>query len=115
MALLLDPERHSVESLSALVEEFVRDLTELRETLDGSPHRVVDPASLVTAHELLDATLAILRAPGSGARAEFAAKANLGYATLVAVIDLYKSHTDAPRTPRRSTPADAGTGTDRSV
>jgi hypothetical protein len=105
MPLILDPERHSVETLSALVRDFATELAEWKQTLEAPTHRVIDPASLVTARDLVDATLTALATTGSESRAELAAKANLGSATLLAAIDLYKSHTDAPRTPRRSKPA----------
>ena len=69
--------------------------------------KVLDPQSLLTARELLDAALAVMRRPGERTAIEFAADADLGYATSLAVLDLVKSHTDAPKVPppRKTTPA----------
>ena len=61
--------------------------------------RVLDPASLLTARELLDAAVQVLDRPGARTAAERAAEANLAYATMLSVIDLVKSHTDVPKVP----------------
>lgn len=106
MPLILDPDTHPEPVLRALVAEFTETLTELRGTV-AEPHgRVIDPGSLETARELLDAALAQLEHGGDRTPAELAADANLGYATMMAVIDLVISHTDVPRVPRsRKDPA----------
>ena len=102
MALILDPEGLGEEALRALVTEFSDTLVEMR---DGSlsPCRsvtVLDPASLMTARELVDAALA--RMSPQGSLAELAASANLGYCTMLAAVDLLKSHTNVPRVPTRT-------------
>jgi hypothetical protein len=56
-----------------------------------------DPKSLDAATDLLRSTLAFLDRPGSRARDEIVREANLSNATLLAVIDLVKSHADAPK------------------
>jgi len=52
-----------------------------------------------TARDLLDSTLAHLAERGPRTLEAAAADINLAYATLLAVIDLVKSHTDGPRVP----------------
>jgi len=111
--LVFDPERYSPEELGKLVDEFVQTLVELREGLPSPSPHVLDPASIVTARELIDAALAAMRDPLAVANSQRAANANLGYATMVAVIDLVKSHTDRPRVPRRSSRPDERAAADR--
>jgi hypothetical protein len=97
--LILDPSRHDRATLLALAERMAADLDELRPMVVSPKARVIDPASLGTAVELLDAALAILRRPADRTDAELAADANLGYATGLAVLDLVKSHTEFARVP----------------
>lgn len=99
MPLILDPAGYSDAILAELVRSLTSDLAETREfVLDpGGPVR--DPASLQTAREQIDATLAILARPGDHTAANLAAEANLAYATMLSVIDLVKSHTDVPQVP----------------
>jgi len=93
---------------SALSPEVLRALhRSLREDLEGTvaltqapPETVRDPASIETASELLRTTLALLNLPGPRTEAALRAEVNLAYSTLLAVIDLIKSHTDVPRVPR---------------
>ena len=101
MPLVLDPERHSRASLEALVRSLRSDLEELRGPVGHPRGAVLDPASLETARGLLEAALATLARPGPRNRRRLADEANLAYATLLAVIDLVKSHTDVPRVPAR--------------
>jgi hypothetical protein len=113
MPLILDPKGHSAGTLSELLNEFTQTLAELRAGLpDPSPH-VRDPASIETARELIDAALGRMKDAHAGSREEVAAAVNLGYATMVAVIDLVKSHTDRPRVPARSTRPDDRAEADR--
>ena len=86
-----------------MAAEFVETLAEMRTALADPSRPVRDPASLVTARELIDATLARVSGKGTRRRDELAANVNLSYATMVAVIDLVKSHTDGPRIPVRGT------------
>jgi hypothetical protein len=97
--LILDPARYSDGALEALAREFAESLREVREMVDSPRGRVLDPASLEAARALLDASLAAVDPPASGDKARLAAQVNLGYAAMVAAIDLVKSHTDVPRVP----------------
>jgi hypothetical protein len=105
MPLVLDPSRHSAGELRALLADLRGELTEARELIDHPRGAVPDPSGLTNAAELLGATLAYLDDGDDSNPAELVRKANLAYATLVAVIDLVKSHTDAPRVPRPRTPS----------
>jgi biopolymer transport protein ExbD len=99
MPLVLDAERLPRATLQELACSLRNDLEETRELIVHPRGRVVDPASLETARELLDGALAVIDRPGPRETAALAADANLAYATMVAVIDLVKSHTDVPRVP----------------
>jgi len=55
-----------------------------------------EPASLETASSLLVATLELLNRPGHRSRDELTREVSLANAALLAVIDLVKSHADAP-------------------
>jgi hypothetical protein len=80
--------------------EMKEELTGLLEEVRSPHSRVLDPASLWTAEELVRSALAILDRPESGNAPELASEINLGYGVLIATIDLLKSHTDVPRVPR---------------
>ncbi len=99
MALILDPGRHSRAALAQLSRELSLGLAETRELVRHPRGPVRDPASLRTAEELLEAALARIGPPSAGSRRDLAAKANLAYATMLAVIDLVKLHTVVPRVP----------------
>jgi hypothetical protein len=99
MSLVLDPDRLPESVLEELVRSLRVDLDETGELVRHPTGRVLDPASMGTAEELLGAVRAVLDRSGPRTRAERAAEANLTYATLVALIDLVKSHTDVPRVP----------------
>ena len=103
--LILEPSQYDRPALQRLAEEMARGLDELRPMTVAPKAKVLDPQSLLTARELLDSALAVMRRAGERTNAELAADANLGYATSVAVLDLVKSHTDAPKVPppRKST------------
>jgi hypothetical protein len=92
-------EQTSVESLTRMHAEFQEGLAEILEMVRHPKGRVIDPASLATAEELLTSTLAVLRAPGSRDTTELTREVNLAYAVTLAGIDLVKSHTDVPRVP----------------
>jgi len=100
MPLVLDPTAHSAESVGLLRKSLRDDLADTVEFVRNPGGAVVDPASLETASDLLQSTLAVLDRAGPRSREETAAEANLAYATLLAVIDLVKSHTELPRVPR---------------
>ncbi len=105
MPLILDPERYSVEALEELVRSLRSDLEETGDLVRHPRGRVLDPVSLETAELLLAAALQELSTEGGRTVVALAARANLAYATLLAVVDLVKSHTDVPRVPRaRSSP-----------
>jgi hypothetical protein len=97
--LILDGTSYDRESLRKLAEEMAVGLEELRPMTVSPKAKVLDPQSLLTAREMLDAALAVLRRPGERTDAELAADANLGYATSLAVLDLVKSHTEMPKVP----------------
>lgn len=101
MPLVLDPEALPLDTLTELVRSLRTDLEELRELVDRPRGKVLDPASLETARDLLEATLAAVRPDGPPSAGRLASDANLAYATLVAVVDLVKSHTDVPKVPAR--------------
>jgi hypothetical protein len=107
MPLVLDPDRLPEATLRELARSLRQDLEELQETVDSPRGRVLDPASLEVAGELLRSAKARLDLPGRQDRAGWAADANLAYATLLAVIDLVKSHTDVPKVPRSRSPKPA--------
>ncbi len=102
MPLIRDPAAHSVPELAALAAGFTATLVQLRDGLPAPSPHVIDPMSIETARELLDAALARMRDPTGRSPGPLAENVNLGYATMLAVIDLVKSHTDRPRVPRRS-------------
>jgi len=102
MPLILDAESHPRSVLTQLASEFSQTLVELRDGLPTPSPHVLDPASIETARELIEAALGRMRGSPRASRGELAASVNLGYATMIAVIDLVKSHTDRPRVPTRS-------------
>ena len=99
MPLILDPSAYDRASLQLLADQMLEGLEELRPRVVAPKAKVLDPQSLLTARELLDAAIAVLRRPGQRSEAELTADANLGYATSLAVLDLVKSHTDVPKVP----------------
>lgn len=101
MPLVLDPGAlpHSV--LTALRDSLHADLVETQEWVQHPDGQVRDPASIQAAGELLRSTLARLDVEGSRTPESLGADVNLAYATLVAVVDLVKSHTDGPIVPRK--------------
>jgi hypothetical protein len=100
MSLVLDPAALPTPTLVELHRSLRNDLAETRSLVDAPGARVLDPSSLVTARDLLDSTLALLDGPGVRDPQRLADEANVAYATLLAVIDLVKSHTELPRVPR---------------
>jgi hypothetical protein len=98
--LVLEPNELSEAVLRQLVRSLTEDLSGSLELVLHPPGAVRDPASLVAAENLLTGALALLRRPGDRSREDLTAEANLAYASLIATIDLVKSHTDTPRVPR---------------
>jgi hypothetical protein len=101
MPLIQDPNAFPRSTLVELRKSLRNDLEETRELIDQPVGRVLDPASLETANELLRSTLARLDLLVPTDAPALAADINIAYATLLAVIDLVKSHTDVPKVPRR--------------
>ena len=99
MPLVLDPGRLPEAVLRELLDSLRQDLVETEELVRSPRGRVLDPASLETAAELLRSARAILDGPAPVGAVELGARANLAYAVLLAAIDLVKSHTDVPRVP----------------
>ena len=100
MPLVLDPTTLPEPVLDELRRSLLVDLEEIRELVLHPAGPVLDPVSLETAGQLVRSTLAVLERPGARSPEEKAADINLAYATMLAVIDLVKSHTDVPRVPR---------------
>ena len=99
MPLVLDPARLSREVLEQLHKTLRADLDETMQAVLRPRGAVLDASGLETARELLAATMAVLDRFGDRTADELAGEANLAYATLVAAVDLVKSHTDVPRVP----------------
>jgi hypothetical protein len=101
MPLVLEPSRYSRESLAGIVRELRAELDDARELIDHPRGPVRDPSGIEAAKDLVNSAVTLLDAPGERDVADLAREANLAYAALVAVIDLVKSHSDAPRVPQR--------------
>jgi hypothetical protein len=100
MALVLDPSTLSEKTLAELRKSLREDLEATVELVEQPPAVVRDVAGLETAMELLRSMRALLDLPGPRSRTAQIAEVNLAYSTLLAVIDLVKSHTEVPRVPR---------------
>jgi hypothetical protein len=100
VALVRDPASLPESVLVELADSLRRDLEETTELVQHPRGRVLEPASLRTAEELLEASRAALDALSTSAGPdEYAVRVNLAYATMLAVIDLVKTHTDVPKVP----------------
>lgn len=104
MPLVLDPERLSLPVLEQLRTELREGLGETLESIAHPRGKVLDPASLETAAELLRSAIAVIDSPGPRDRAGLGSEANLAYSTMLAAIDLIKMHTDVPRVPAARKP-----------
>jgi hypothetical protein len=102
--LVLNPESVPESVLQELVQSLVNDLEESLDLVRHPRGAVLDPASLVTAEELLLSARALLQRGADRSPAQLAAEANLAYAAMLSAIDLVKSHTDVPRVPRARPP-----------
>ena len=100
MPLVLDPDSIPEAVLRELHRSLSEDLAETLELVRHPRGPVRDPASLTTAEGLVESTRAVIERPGPRSRDELAAEANLAYSTILAAIDLVKSHTDVPAVPR---------------
>jgi hypothetical protein len=100
MPLVQAPSALPREALEELLRSLREDLHETEELVRAPPGVVRDPASLEAAADLLRSTLAVLDLPGPRSAEALVSEINLAYATIVAVIDLVKSHTDVPKVPR---------------
>lgn len=101
MPLVLDPTSLPIGSLRELRRSLREDLVAAQELVDRPGGTVRDPASIETASELLRSTLVRLDAPAPRTAGALSADVNLAYASLLAVIDLVKSHTEVSRVPRK--------------
>ena len=99
MPLILDPEVLPRATLQELRRSLRADLADTLELVLHPRGAVLDPASLRTAEELVRAALAVLDRPEPTAVGPLAEDGNLAYASMLATIDLVKSHTDVPRVP----------------
>jgi hypothetical protein len=105
MALVSDPESIPEPVLRDLHRSLVEGLDETLELVRHPRGAVFDPASLTTAEELLEVTRALMQREATRTPEQLASESNLAYATILAAIDLVKSHTDVPSVPRSRTPA----------
>ncbi len=99
MPLVLDPERLPRSVLDEVHRSMREGLAEMLEDVRNPRGAVLDPASLRTAEEVLLAAAELLGRPGERSVRASADEANLGYAVVLAAIDLLKSHTDVPKVP----------------
>jgi hypothetical protein len=107
MPLILDSARYPVGVLRDLLREQREGLEFYIELFRDPPFHVRDPESVRTATDLLRDTLTAIDridAPSADA-ASLAAAANLGYSVVLATLDLWKSHADVSKVPRRSAPS----------
>ena len=104
MPLILEPDRLPATVIEQVRQELREGLTETLGSIHTPRGKVLDPASLETAAELVRSALVVLDRPGPRDARASAEESNLAYATLLAAIDLVKMHTDVPRVPppRRS-------------
>ncbi len=101
MTLIQEYHGYPKTALRTTVKQLRADLVETLETVQHPRGRVLDPVGLENAATLLSAAIAAIDRPGPREPRALALDANLGYAALVASIDLLKSHTDVPRVPAR--------------
>ncbi|MCI4324370.1 MAG: hypothetical protein L3K00_00560 [Thermoplasmata archaeon] len=106
MPLILDASQYPADQLRTLLRDQREGLEFYLELFRNPPARVLDPASLRAASDLPHDTItAIDRIDSPSAdSASLAAAANLGYSVMLATIDLWKSHADVSKVPRRSAP-----------
>ncbi len=100
MPLLFEDGNYTPETLTELLQELTTELEETRQLIQSPRGPVRDPVSLGTADALVVSVLDEIRREGSTDPAVLIRRANLAYATLLATIDLVKSHTDVPRVPQ---------------
>jgi hypothetical protein len=110
VALVSEPDRLPRSVLEELVRSMRAELEEVEEMVTHPRGNVLDPESLRTAQELLEATRRMMDRAGPRTPTELADEANLAYAAVLSILDLVKSHTDVPKVPlpRKSLPAEPG-------
>ncbi len=101
MSLILNPHQYPTASLVTLRATMVEGLREVAEDLDSPRGKVVDPAGLERARDLIRAARGALSGEAPPDAERLAAEINLAYAATLAAVDLMKCHTDLPRVPRR--------------
>ena len=103
MPLILDPHRLPEATVRTMARELSSGLEEVRDSLaDRGPAK--DPLGIVTASDLLAAAIQLGRATEGAPIALTAAVVNIQYETLIAAIDLIKTHYGLPTVPRGRTP-----------
>ena len=100
MPLVLEPEKLPRAVLEAVHREMRESVAETLELVRHPRGAVRQPASLVTAEELLTASIAQMDRPGARDASALASETNFAYAAMLAAIDLVKSHTDVPTVPQ---------------
>jgi hypothetical protein len=101
--LLLDPRRLPEATVRTMAKELAGELEEILESLSdrGKPR---DPWGVVTAADLLTAAIELGRATEGAPVALTAAVVNVQYETLIAAVDLIKTHYGLPTVPRGPKP-----------
>jgi hypothetical protein len=99
MPLILDPARVPEATLRAMGRELQMELEEvLASVAEHGPAK--DPLGVVTASDLLRSAIALGQATEGSPVPLTAAVVNVQYETLVAAIDLIKSHFGLPTVPK---------------
>lgn len=102
MALIAPDSVVSESTLRELRTEFLEALTEELDRLTTPNRRVTDAPRLERARELARSFVAAYEAAPPSDRGRLIREVNLGYATMLAVIDLMKGSLDLPFVPRPS-------------
>lgn len=103
MPLILNPATHSADSLREMLRMYQEEFREVLAGLEHPPGEVLHPLSLMTAAELVRAVSALSTVVDrpDAEPAALAAMVNVQYDTMIAAIDLMKSHVEMPKVPFR--------------
>jgi hypothetical protein len=107
--LLYETEAISEAQVEAILEQHREEIEEQLARIRSPAAPVTHPASLLTAGDLAEDMLELIRhcrASGTSAALRRAV-ANASYDVVVALVTLYKSAVDAPIVPRRRVPSGA--------
>ena len=103
MPLILNPSSHSVEQLREMLRANREDFRETLAGLERPPGDILEPLSLLTAADLVRGVVSLSESIDrpEADTALLAAMVNVQYDTLLAAIDLMKSHVAMPKVPQR--------------